>query len=49
MQLDQDKLNAFLGKMLDDIGAAMNASLVQLGDKLCLYKALAAGGLMSPS
>ncbi|CDX40541.1 conserved hypothetical protein [Mesorhizobium sp. SOD10] len=49
MQLDQDKLNAFLGKMLDDIGAAMNASLVQLGDRLGLYKALAAGGPMTPS
>ncbi|MBZ9849275.1 class I SAM-dependent methyltransferase [Mesorhizobium sp. CA14] len=49
MQIDQDKLNAFLGKMLDDIGAAMNASLVQLGDKLGLYKALAAGGPMTPS
>ena len=49
MQPDQDRLNAFLGKMLDDIGAAMNASLVQLGDKLGLYKALAAGGPMTPS
>ncbi|BCM18738.1 class I SAM-dependent methyltransferase [Mesorhizobium sp. J8] len=49
MQVYQDKLNAFLGKMLDDIGAAMNASLVHLGDKLGLYKALADGGPMTPS
>jgi 2-polyprenyl-3-methyl-5-hydroxy-6-metoxy-1,4-benzoquinol methylase len=45
--LDQDKLNAMLHKMLEDIGAAMSASLVLIGDKLGLYKALAAGGSMS--
>jgi SAM-dependent methyltransferase len=33
-----------MGKMLGDVGAAMNASLMLLGDKLGLYKALAAKG-----
>ena len=42
--LDEQKLNAFVGKMLDDVGATMNAALVLLGDKLGLYKALAARG-----
>ena len=39
-QIDQDKLNAFLGKALADMGAAMSASLTIIGDKLGLYKAL---------
>ena len=39
--LDPDKMNAFVGKMLGDIGAAMGAPLVLIGDKLGLYRALA--------
>lgn len=42
--LNEDKLNAFVGKMLGDIGAAMNASLLLVGDRLGLFKALAEGG-----
>ncbi len=38
------KLDAFMGKMLNDMGAVASASLVLLGDKLGLYKALAAHG-----
>jgi SAM-dependent methyltransferase len=49
MQVDEQKLNAFMGKMLDDIGAAMNTSLIMLGDRLGLYKALAQGGPMDPT
>jgi ubiquinone/menaquinone biosynthesis C-methylase UbiE len=41
---DPDKLNAFMGKMVGDMGAAMSAALVVLGDHLGLYKALAAHG-----
>ena len=40
--MDQDKLNAFLGKAVGDLGAAISASLMVVGDKLGLYKALAA-------
>ncbi len=47
MDVDADKLNAFMGKMVGDVGAAMNASLMLLGDKLGLYKALAARGPMT--
>ena len=39
--VDQAKLEAFMGKMVGDMGAAMTASLVVLGDRLGLYKALA--------
>ncbi|MDT3378972.1 class I SAM-dependent methyltransferase [Labrys neptuniae] len=45
--IDPDKLNAFMGKMLSDVGAAMNASLLLIGDKLGLYKALAEAGPMT--
>jgi len=49
MQIDPDKLNAFMGKMLGDLGAALNAPLIRLGDSLGLYKAMAAGGPMTSS
>src|SRR4051794_28591703 len=41
---DPDKLNAFMGKMVGDMAAAMSAALVVLGDHLGLYKALAGHG-----
>jgi 2-polyprenyl-3-methyl-5-hydroxy-6-metoxy-1,4-benzoquinol methylase len=44
MNLDQDKLNSLLGTMVNEIGAAANAALVLIGDKLGLWRALAAGG-----
>ena len=47
MEIDTDKLNAFMGKMLVDVGAAIGASLMLIGDKLGLYKALARGGPMT--
>lgn len=44
MPLDEQKLQALVGKMLGDVAAAMGASLVLLGDKLGLYKRLASDG-----
>jgi 2-polyprenyl-3-methyl-5-hydroxy-6-metoxy-1,4-benzoquinol methylase len=44
MTSDPDRLQAFVGKMAGDLGAAMSASLVVLGDQLGLYKALAKAG-----
>ena len=44
MAINPDKLNEFLGKALVDFGATFNAALIGIGDKLGLYKALAAGG-----
>jgi len=49
MEVNQERLNSFMGKMIGDVGAAMNASLMLLGDKLGLYKALAKGGPMDPA
>lgn len=44
MDVDQAKLEAFQGKMLGDMGAAISAALVIVGDKLGLYKAMAEMG-----
>jgi SAM-dependent methyltransferase len=49
MDVNSDKLNAFMGRMVSDFGAALNASLMLVGDKLGLYKTLAAKGPMSSS
>jgi 2-polyprenyl-3-methyl-5-hydroxy-6-metoxy-1,4-benzoquinol methylase len=43
-RVDQAKMNAFMGKMVVDMSAAMGGALVLIGDKLGLYKALAEGG-----
>ncbi len=42
--IDESKLNAFLGQAITEMGAAMNAALIILGDKLGLYKAMAGAG-----
>jgi SAM-dependent methyltransferase len=39
--MNETKLNEFLGKVVGDIGAAMSAVMVLLGDKLGLYKGIA--------
>ena len=43
MEVNSDKLNAFMGKMVTEFGAAMNASLVLLGDMMSVYLAVLAG------
>ena len=43
MAIDEAKLNEFMGRAVGDIGAALSAALVVVGDKLGLYKALAMG------
>jgi SAM-dependent methyltransferase len=43
IMVDQAKLEAFMGKMVGDMGAAMSAATVVLGDRLGLYKGLAQG------
>lgn len=44
MQIDQAKLEKFMGQALGELGAGMNAALVMIGDKLGLYKAMAGAG-----
>ena len=47
MQMDQAKLDEFMGKILNDMGAAATGAMVLIGDKLGLYKALAEAGPLS--
>ncbi len=47
MSVDMAKLETLLGKMVSDMGAAAIAPLVMLGDKLGLYRALAANDPIS--
>jgi len=44
MAVDEAKLNAFLGKMIGDMGAAASGALVLIGDRLGLYQAIRDAG-----
>ncbi len=41
--IDGEKLNALLGQAVQDMGAALHATLIVIGDKLGLYRAMADG------
>jgi ubiquinone/menaquinone biosynthesis C-methylase UbiE len=43
MEVNPDKLNAFVGKFINDLGAAMSGPSILIGEQLGLYKALASG------
>jgi len=45
--LDIDKLNSFIGQFVNDLGASARAGMVVIGEKLGLYKALAAHAMNS--
>jgi ubiquinone/menaquinone biosynthesis C-methylase UbiE len=47
MSVNSEKLNAFLGQFVADLGAAVHAGMVVIGERLGLYKTLAAGPLSS--
>ena len=47
MNLDMQKLEPLLGKVVNEMGAASNGALVILGDKLGLFRALAQGAMTS--
>jgi SAM-dependent methyltransferase len=47
--LDQAKLHDFVMKAVGEMGAAVNAALINVGDKLGLYKAMAGAGPMTPA
>jgi len=49
LAFDEAKLNQFLGQAVADMGAAMHATLVLIGDKLGLYKAMAGAGPVPPA
>jgi SAM-dependent methyltransferase len=45
--LDMNKLNTFMGQFVTDLGAAVHAGMVVIGEKLGLYKALAGAPMSS--
>src|SRR3979409_510252 len=44
---DMDKLMTFLGQVIGELGATVNAGLIVVGDRLGLYKAMAGAGPIS--
>jgi SAM-dependent methyltransferase len=46
--IDEAKLNEFMGRFVDDLGAALSAALVVIGDRLGLYRAMADGHPVTP-
>jgi SAM-dependent methyltransferase len=48
-KIDEGKLGELLGKVVGDVGSAMSAALVVLGDKLGLWRAMANGSPTTPA
>jgi len=48
MTIDPQRLDAFVGRFVQDLGAVLHAATVLLGDKLGLYKAMADGAPVTP-
>ena len=46
-QVNEQKLNAFIGKMLGDLGGAFSVPTTRIGIRLGLFEALSAGGAAS--
>ena len=46
--VDQDALQAFVGKAVEEFGAIVSGALVVIGDKLGLYQAMAGAGPLTP-
>ena len=47
MAIDEQKLEAFMGQAVGDLGAAISGLMVHLGDELGLYKAMAGAGAVT--
>lgn len=47
--INEDKMHEFLGKVVGDFGAALSSSLVYIGQKLGLYKAMAGDAPVTPA
>jgi len=47
--LDPEKLQQFVFRAVEEVGATLNAALVVMGDKLGLYRALAGAGPLTPA
>jgi SAM-dependent methyltransferase len=46
--LDESKVGEFVGKVVGELGATVNAALVVIGDELGLYKAMDGAGPLTP-
>jgi SAM-dependent methyltransferase len=49
MDIDTAKLDDFMGRFVQDLGAVMHAATIVVGDRLGLYKALAREGAQTPT
>jgi SAM-dependent methyltransferase len=47
--LDMEKLEQFVFRAVDEVGATLNTALVVMGDRLGLYRALAGAGPLTPT
>jgi SAM-dependent methyltransferase len=47
--IDGEKLEKFVFRAVDEVGATLNTALVVMGDKLGLYRALAGAGPLTPA
>jgi len=48
-EINPDKLNELLGRAVQDMGAALQAPLILIGDKLGLYRSMANGEPVTPA
>jgi len=48
-EINQDAMNALLGRAVHDMGAALQAPLILIGDKLGFYRAMADGEPVTPA
>jgi len=49
LEVDAEKLEQFVFRAVDEVGATLNAALVVMGDRLGLYRALAGAGGLTPA
>src|SRR5437763_11707657 len=49
VEVDGDKLQQFVFRAVEEVGATLNTALVVMGDRLGLYRALAGAGGLSPA
>jgi hypothetical protein len=47
--MDETKMTEFVEKAIGDVGALLGGSMVVIGDKLGLYRAMAGAGWLSPT
>src|SRR3954468_10142060 len=46
--VDPQKLEQFVFRAVEEVGATLNAALVVMGDRLGLYRAMAGAGALTP-